>query len=203
MKLQIMKDLLPYGIGVNSSDTVVSRNAINEFFLQAVLNVYNEIEHYAVTFAAPQSYEALQLCSHEELAAFAEEQKCRYYYTNDLEVNAYFCYCLYNKNTNSSVGLDAIIKYVFNSLDVTGEPYYADQDPHCYKILCTGDVATSILTTEIISRIHENINQLVSVTEKWNGLVIRDEEALEVNTAGTTTSACRVCRVPVRMLNVQ
>lgn len=198
MILRNLLNLLPNGIDVNSEDHVESKNAINEFFLNAFLDWYNDLEHYAVSFAGPQSYNAIQFCDHDELSRFVNEQGLDYYYSNDLSVNQYLCYVLYKYGLNSALGIDAITKYAFNSLDTTGTPIYEGLDPHHYQILCEGDVATGVETPEVIDRIVDNINNQVSVTEQLDGLAIRENDSIPTYYGVYNGSThYRVCRMTI------
>lgn len=199
MKFENLKELLPSGIDVNDRSLVIPRNAINEFFLRAFLGFYDTIERYAVTFSAPYNSNALMLCDHDELEGMLTEMGLEYYYTNSLGVNQHFCKSLYNEAINSELFADALAKYSLNTLDVHGEIIYEGLPSHHYQILCEGDLITgNLLTTEVANRFKNNVNQLMSASERFSGIVLREADVVSAPyVGGTVTTSNRVIRITV------
>lgn len=180
-----LTQLIPYGVPLNSSNQVVSRQALNEFFLRGFENWFKQLfkvkdgtlaTDYSRSICRYNSLEACNKCTDAQLADAITELGFPYYSENLHEVNAMFLYNAYN---NPSKLLDSVCKYCANSNRVEFKPIYNPKNYNnfVYTLRVYGDL-TSIPDKQ---QLPERLLELVS---KWTtaGTYIKDMQLQDVGT---------------------
>lgn len=165
-----LTQFVPYGIPLNSTDKVESKNHINEFFLHGFENWYNQlftvdnietlVRDYSRSCTAPYSLAACRYCTDGQLEKFIQNEGFIYYAANDHDVNAKFVYDLFRYTYGTQEYLSSIAQYVSNNPDVDAELLYDGYKVYEYGIRLYGDIlgAENILT--MVDRILEHLKVL-------------------------------------------
>lgn len=165
-----LTQFVPYGIPLNSTDKVESKNHINEFFLHGFENWYNHlftvddigtlVRDYSRSCTAPYSLAACRYCTDDQLEKFIQNEGFIYYAANDHDINAKFVYDLFRYTYGTQEYLSSIAQYVSNNPDVDAELLYDGYKVYEYGIRLYGDIlgAENILT--MVDRILEHLKVL-------------------------------------------
>lgn len=165
-----LTQFVPYGIPLNSTDKVESKNHINEFFLRGFENWYNQlftvdeqhllIQDYSRSCAAPYSLSTCKYCTDDQLEKFIQDEGFIYYSTNDHDVNAKFVYDLFRYSYGTQEYLSSIAQYVSNNPNVEAEILYEGYSVYEYGIRIYGDIIGAETTTVMVDRILEHLKIL-------------------------------------------
>ena len=165
-----LTQFVPYGIPLNSTNKVESKNHINEFFLRGFENWYNQlftvddigtlVRDYSRSCAAPYSLAACKYCTNDQLEKFIQGEGFVYYSANDHNVNAKFVYDLFRYAYGTQEYLSSIAQYVSNNPDVDAEILYDGYDTYEYGIRLYGDILGSENVHIMIDRITEHLKIL-------------------------------------------
>ena len=165
-----LTQFVPYGIPLNSTDKVESKNHINEFFLRGFENWYNQlftvddigslVQDYSRSCTAPYSLAACEYCTNDQLEKFIQGEGFIYYSANDHNVNAKFVYDLFRYAYGTQKYLSSIAQYVSNNPDVDAEILYDGYSAYEYGIRLYGDILGSENAHIMIDRITEHLKIL-------------------------------------------
>ena len=165
-----LTQFVPYGIPLNSTGKVESKNHINEFFLRGFENWYNQlftvddigtlVRDYSRSCTAPYSLAACKYCTNDQLEKFIQGEGFVYYSANDHNVNAKFVYDLFRYAYGTQEYLSSIAQYVSNNPDVDAEILYDGYDTYEYGIRLYGDILGSENVNVMIDRITEHLKIL-------------------------------------------
>lgn len=182
-----LHQLLPYGIPVNDTDHVESKNFINDFFLMGMQNWYKGIQSFAPGCSAPYSLEGNLLCDDRILQRFIEESNLSYYNVNH-NILAKFVHDLYTAPLGTQALLTSLVQYASNNANVSAEAILSDQ-PHIYNIHVSGDIVGSDFTNQVIARLNESLNTVLPASEKWNGFTFTEEDEISTYAGGSTSAS--------------
>ena len=178
-----LRQIVPYGIPLNTEAHVEYTGYINDFFLQGFENFFGQlfkvengelVIDYSRSCAAPDSLFACKFCSDSQLESSITSAGFRYYITNDHAVNAKFMYDLNNIQFGTEGWLTAIAQYVANSPNVIAKPIYEGKDPYHYGIYFGGDITSSANTSTIIDRMIENLKVVGTAHTQVDEFVVED-----------------------------
>ena len=165
-----LTQFVPYGIPLNSTDKVESKNHINEFFLHGFENWYNQlftvddigtlVRDYSRSCTAPYSLAACKYCTNDQLEKFIQGEGFIYYSANDHNVNAKFVYDLFRYAYGTQEYLSSIAQYVSNNPGVDTEILYDGYGTYEYGIRLYGDILGSENVHVMIDRITEHLKIL-------------------------------------------
>ena len=165
-----LTQFVPYGIPLNSTGKVESKNHINEFFLRGFENWYNQlftvddigtlVRDYSRSCTAPYSLAACKYCTNDQLEKFIQGEGFIYYSANDHNVNAKFVYDLFRYAYGTQAYLSSIAQYVSNNPSVDAEILYDGYDTYEYGIRLYGDILGSKNVHVMIDRINEHLKIL-------------------------------------------
>ena len=165
-----LTQFVPYGIPLNSTDKVESKNHINEFFLRGFENWYNQlftvddigtlVRDYSRSCTAPYSLAACKYCTNDQLEKFIQGEGFIYYSANDHNVNAKFVYDLFRYTYGTQEYLSSIAQYVSNNPNVDAEILYDGYGTYEYGIRLYGDILGSENVHIMIDRITEHLKIL-------------------------------------------
>ena len=165
-----LTQFVPYGIPLNSTDKVESKNHINEFFLRGFENWYNQlftvddigtlVRDYSRSCTAPYSLAACEYCTNDQLEKFIQGEGFIYYSANDHNVNAKFVYDLFRYAYGTQEYLSSIAQYVSNNPGVDAEILYDGYSTYEYGIRLYGDILGSENVHIMIDRITEHLKIL-------------------------------------------
>lgn len=193
-----LTQLIPHGVPLNSSNKVVSRQALNEFFLRGFENWFKQLfkapdgileRDYSRSVCRYNSLEACMQCTDAQLADAITELGFPYYSENTHEVNATFLYNVYNKPPEL---LDSVCKYCANSNEVDFKAIYNPKNYNnfIYTIRVYGDLTS-------ISNIQELPTRLFEMVSKWTtaGTLVSQMQLQDVGTeinayAGVKVDTC-------------
>ena len=178
-----LRQIVPYGIPLNTDARVEYTGHINDFFLQGFENFFGhlfKVENgelvidYSRSCAAPDSLFACTFCSDSRLEEAITSAGFKYYTANDHAVNAKFMYDLNNIQFGTEGWLTAVAQYVANSPNVIAKPVYEGKDPYHYGIYFGGDISSSANTSTIIDRMIENLKVVGTAHTQVDEFVIED-----------------------------
>ena len=178
-----LRQIIPYGIPLNTDAHVEYTGYINNFFLQGFEGFFGQlfkvengelVIDYSRSCAAPDSLFACELCSDSQLEGAITRAGFKYYTTNDHAVNAKFMYDLNNIQFGTEGWLTAIAQYVANSPNVIAKPIYEGKDPYHYGIYFGGDISSSANTSTIIDRMIENLKVVGTAHTQVDEFVVED-----------------------------
>ena len=161
-----LRQIIPYGIPLNTDSHVEYTGQINDFFLQGFENYFGQLFKvedgeltidYSRSCAAPNSLFACEFCSDSQLESAITSAGFKYYTTNAHDVNAKFVYDLNNIRFGTEGWLTAVAQYAANSRDIVAKPVYGGKDPYHYGIYLSGDITSSANTSTILNRMIENL----------------------------------------------
>ena len=191
--------LIPNGAPLNEDAEVIPKGAINAFFLRGFEAWYADLEDMAAGASAPFSLAGCMACSNDELNRFLAEYGAEAYDSLEHGTKARFVHSLATTGLGTQGIIDAIIKYVFNSSDVTGQAVYDGCAPHYFKIHASGDIMAADLTDLATTRLIDNLDKFNLCTEKLNGLTYTQQETNEaIYIANPANSAMQLIRVNVQ-----
>lgn len=186
-----LTQFVPYGIPLNSTDKVESKNHINEFFLHGFENWYNQlftvddigalVRDYSRSCTAPYSLAACEYCTNDQLEKFIQGEGFIYYSANDHNVNAKFVYDLFRYAYGTQEYLSSIAQYVSNNPDVDAEILYDGYDTYEYGIRLYGDILGSENVHIMIDRITEHLKILGTAHTTLQAVEFEDTSS-EINT---------------------
>lgn len=190
-----LTQFVPYGIPLNSTDKVESKNHINEFFLRGFENWYNQlftvdeqhllIQDYSRSCAAPYSLSTCKYCTDDQLEKFIQGEGFIYYSTNDHDVNAKFVYDLFRYSYGTQEYLSSIAQYVSNNPNVEAEILYEGYSVYEYGIRIYGDIIGAETTPVMADRILEHLKILGTAHTR-----LRSVEFEETSPEIDTYAAC-------------
>ena len=178
-----LRQIVPYGVPLNTDVHVEYTGYINDFFLQGFENFFGQlfkvengelIIDYSRSCAAPDSLFACEFCSDSQLEEAITSAGFKYYTANDHAVNAKFMYDLNNIQFGTEGWLTAIAQYVANSPNVIAKPIYEGKDPYHYGIYFGGDISSSANTSTIIDRMIENLKVVGTAHTQVDEFVVED-----------------------------
>ena len=178
-----LRQIIPYGIPLNTESHVEYTRYINDFFLQGFENFFGQlfkvengklVIDYSRSCAAPDSLFACEFCSDSQLEDAITSAGFKYYTANDHAINAKFMYDLNNIQFGTEGWLTAVARYVSNSPDVIAKPIYEDKDPYHYGIYLGGDITSSANTSVIIDRMIENLKVVGTAHTQVDEFVVED-----------------------------
>ena len=178
-----LRQIVPYGIPLNTEAHVEYTRYINDFFLQGFENFFGQlfkvengelVIDYSRSCAAPDSLFACGFCSDSQLEDAITSAGFKYYTANDHAVNAKFMYDLNNIQFGTEGWLTAVAQYVANSHAVIAKPIYEGKDPYHYGIYLGGDISSSANTSTIIDRMIENLKVVGTAHTQVDEFVVED-----------------------------
>ena len=178
-----LRQIVPYGIPLNTNSHVEYTRYINDFFLQGFENFFGQlfkvengelVIDYSRSCAAPDSLFACEFCSDSQLDDAITSAGFKYYTANDHAVNAKFMYDLNNIQFGTEGWLTAVAQYVANSPNVIAKPIYEGKDPYHYGIYLGGDITSSANTSTIIDRMIENLKVVGTAHTQVDEFVVED-----------------------------
>ena len=178
-----LRQIIPYGIPLNTDAHVEYTGYINDFFLQGFENFFGQlfkaengelVIDYSRSCATPDSLFACEFCSDGQLEDAITSAGFKYYTTNDHAVNAKFMYDLNNIQFGTEGWLTAVAQYVANSPNVIAKPIYEGKDPYHYGIYLGGDITSSANTSTIIDRMIENLKVVGTAHTQIDEFVVED-----------------------------
>lgn len=178
-----LRQIVPYGIPLNTEAHVEYTRYINDFFLQGFENFFGQlfkvengelVIDYSRSCAAPDSLFACEFCSDSQLEDAITSAGFKYYTANDHAVNAKFMYDLNNIQFGTEGWLTAVAQYVANSPNVIAKPIYEGKDPYHYGIYLGGDISSSANTSTIIDRMIENLKVVGTAHTQVDEFVVED-----------------------------
>ena len=178
-----LRQIIPYGIPLNTDSHVEYTRYINDFFLQGFENYFGQlfkvengelVIDYSRSCAAPDSLFACEFCSDSQLEDAITSAGFKYYTANDHAVNAKFMYDLNNIQFGTEGWLTAVAQYVANSHGVIAKPIYEGKDPYHYGIYLGGDITSSANTSTIIDRMIENLKVVGTAHTQVDEFVVED-----------------------------
>lgn len=178
-----LRQIVPYGIPLNTDVHVEYTGYINDFFLQGFESFFGQlfkvengelIIDYSRSCAAPDSLFACKFCSDSQLEEAITSAGFKYYTANDHAVNAKFMYDLSNIQFGTEGWLTAVAQYVANSPNVIAKPIYEGKDPYHYGIYFGGDISSSANTSTIIDRMIENLKVVGTAHTQVDEFVVED-----------------------------
>ena len=208
-----LRQIIPYGIPLNTESHVEYTGQINDFFLQGFENYFGQlfkvedgelIIDYSRSCAAPNSLFACEFCSDHQLESAITGAGFKYYTANAHAVNAKFVYDLNNIQFGTEGWLTAIARYVANSLNVTAKPIYEGRSAYHYGIYLSGDITASVNTTAILNRMIENLKIVGTAHTKVDEFIIEDTSSvIETNAAVSAVDVGIFCEVEIPILYIQ
>lgn len=178
-----LRQIVPYGIPLNTDAHVEYTGHINDFFLQGFENFFVQlfkvengklVIDYSRSCTAPDSLFACEFCSDGQLEDAITSAGFKYYTANDHAVNAKFMYDLNNIQFGTEGWLTAVAQYVSNSPDIIAKPIYEGKDPYHYGIYLGGDITSSANTSTIIDRMIENLKVVGTAHTQVDEFVVED-----------------------------
>lgn len=178
-----LRQIVPYGIPLNTDAHVEYTGYINDFFLQGFEKFFGQlfkvengelVVDYSRSCAAPDSLFACEFCSDGQLENAITSAGFKYYTANDHAVNAKFMYDLNNIQFGTEGWLTAVAQYVANSPNVIAKPIYEGKDPYHYGIYFGGDITSSANTSTIIDRMIENLKVVGTAHTQVDEFVVED-----------------------------
>lgn len=178
-----LRQIVPYGIPLNTNSHVEYTGYINDFFLQGFESFFGQlfkvengelVIDYSRSCAAPDSLFACEFCSDSQLKDAITSAGFKYYTANDHAVNAKFMYDLNNIQFGTEGWLTAVAQYVANSHGVIAKPIYEGKDPYHYGIYFGGDITSSVNTSMIIDRMIENLKVVGTAHTQVDEFVVED-----------------------------
>lgn len=189
-----LTQFVPYGIPLNSTYKVESKNHINEFFLRGFEKWYNQlftvddigtlVRDYSRSCTAPYSLTACKYCTNDQLEKFIQCEGFIYYSANDHNVNAKFVYDLFRYTYGTQEYLSSIAQYVSNNPDVDAEILYDGYDTYEYGIRLYGDILGAVNVHIMIDRITEYLKILGTAHTTLQAVEFEDTSS-EINTYAT------------------
>lgn len=178
-----LRQILPYGIPLNTEAHIEYTGYINDFFLQGFESFFGQlfkvengelVIDYSRSCAAPDSLFACEFCSDGQLEDAITSAGFKYYTANDHAVNAKFMYDLNNIQFGTEGWLTAVAQYVANSPNVIAKPIYEGKEPYHYGIYFSGDISSSANTSTIIDRMIENLKVVGTAHTQIDEFVVED-----------------------------
>lgn len=163
---------VPSFLEINGSNTVQSTGYINKFFLDAFNTFCKQIDHICISQAAPYSLESCLLCSSAVVKDLFEQWDIPLYLDNSLTTNQKYIHRVSTTPFGTPSMVDNIIKYVCDRDTVTGTSTVTST-PHQYNVHVSGD-SVGLDINNVITRILDQTNILMPVTETFVGFVIED-----------------------------
>lgn len=202
-----LRQIIPYGIPLNTDSHVEYTGYINDFFLQGFENYFSQlfkvennelVIDYSRSCAAPDSLFACEFCSDNQLEDAITGAGFKYYTTNDHAVNAKFVYDLNNIQFGTEGWLTAAAQYAANSRNIIAKPVYGDKGPYHYGIYLSGDITSSANTSTILNRMIENLKVVGTAHTQVDEFSIEDTSSqIETNVAVGAIDASILCEVEI------
>jgi len=205
-----LRQIIPYGITLNTDSHVEYTGQINDFFLQGFENYFGQLfkvedgeltVDYSRSCAAPDSLFACEFCSDSQLESAITGAGFKYYTTNVHAVNAKFMYDLNNIQFGTEGWLTAVAQYAANSHNIMAKPIYEGKDPYHYGIYLSGDITSSANTATILNRMIENLKVVGTAHTQVDEFTIEDTSSLiEANAAVGAIDVGIFCEVEIPVL---
>ena len=206
-----LRQVIPYGIPLNTDSHVEYTSHINDFFLQGFENYFGQlfkvennelVIDYSRSCAAPNSLFACEFCSDSQLEDAITHAGFKYYTTNDHDVNAKFVYDLNNIPFGTEGWLTAVARYAANSRDIIAKPVYEGKDPYHYGIYLSGDITSSANTSTILSRMIENLGVVGTAHTQVDEFSIEDTSSqIEASAAVGAIDVGIFCEVEIPVVD--
>ena len=190
-----LTQFVPYGIPLNSTDTVESRNHINEFFLRGFERWYNQlftldgnnnlVQDYSRSCSAPYSLSACKYCTDNELEKHIKDAGFVYYSENDHDINAKFVYDLSRYPHRTKDYLTSIAQYISNNINVDVELVYDNCPEYEYDLRLYGDIIGSADIEVMLTRLLNHLTVLSTAHTRLRGV-----EFIETSPEIDTFAAC-------------
>lgn len=184
--------LVPSGIPLNSKDEVVSRGAINEFFLRSFETWFKQlfkvengelILDYSRSCSKPNSMDAVRFCTDEQLKDIIESNGFNFYSENSHENLSQFASSLENTQWGTLEWANAIVQYVSNSNNVTGQ-ITPSTNPYHYTLTIEGDIISTVNSETIKNRLLDLLQHIGTVHTVCDEISIIDETPIQSNLGG-------------------
>lgn len=178
-----LKQIIPYGIPLNTDAHVEYTGYINDFFLQGFENYFGQlfkvengelVIDYSRSCSAPDSLFACMFCTEGQLEDAITSAGFKYYTANDHSINAKFMYDLNNIQFGTEGWLTVVAQYVSNSPNVFARPIYEGKAPYHYGIYLGGDISSSANTSTIIDRMIDNLGVVGTAHTQVDEFVVED-----------------------------
>ena len=205
-----LRQIIPYGIPLNTDSHVEYTGQINDFFLQGFENYFGQLfkvedgeltVDYSRSCSAPDSLFACEFCSDSQLENAITGAGFKYYTTNAHAVNAKFMYDLNNIQFGTEGWLTAVAQYVANSHNIIAKPIYEGKDPYHYGIYLSGDITSSANTTTILNRMIEILKVVGTAHTQVDEFTIEDTSSrIEANAAVGAIDGGLFCEVEIPVL---
>lgn len=211
-----LRQIIPYGIPLNTDSHVEYTGQINDFFLKGFENYFKQLfevnyfRHgvkvkdgeltidYSRSCASPNSLFACEFCSDSQLENIIKDAGFKYYTTNDHAVNAKFVYDLNNIQFGTEGWLTAVAQYTTNSHNIVAKPVYEGKDPYHYGIYLSGDISSSVNTAVILDRTVENLKLVGTAHTQVDELIIEDTSSvIAANAAVSAVDVSIFCGVEI------
>ena len=202
-----LRQIIPYGIPLNTDSHVEYTSHINDFFLQGFENYFGQlfkvennelVIDYSRSCSAPNSLFACEFCSDDQLWDAITGAGFKYYTANDHDVNAKFVYDLNNVPFGTDGWLTAVAQYVANSRNIIAKPVYGDKGPYHYGIYLSGDITSSANTSTILSRMIENLGVVGTAHTQVDEFSIEDTSSqIETSAAVGAIDVGILCEVEI------
>lgn len=187
-----LERLTPDGLPLNDSAALVSRGAINHFFLKAFEAFYSTLKAEAIAAQAPFSLAACLACDDDELNGFLSEAGVAIFSPCSHDVKARMVNALAVSPLCSDDIVDALTKFAFGRSTVTGRAVYDGCAPYHFKIFISGDVTNADLSRVVGERVTANLNLFNTCTEILDGFNVEQLEryAEAMHVGGAAVSGC-------------
>lgn len=206
-----LRQIIPYGIPLNTDSHVEYTGQINDFFLQGFENYFGQlfkvennklVVDYSRSCSAPNSLFACEFCSDSQLEDAITHAGFKYYTANDHDVNAKFVYALNNTPFGTEGWLTAVARYAANSRDIMAKPVYEGKDPYHYGIYLSGDITSSANTSTILSRMIENLGVVGTAHTQVDEFSIEDTSSqIETHAAVGAIDVGIFCEVEIPVVD--
>ena len=189
-----LTQFVPYGIPLNSTDHVESRNHINAFFLHGFERWYNQlftlqngvlVQDYSRSCSAPYSLSACKYCTDNELEKHIKDAGFVYYSENDHDINAKFVYDLSRYPHRTKDYLTSIAQYISNNINVDVELVYDNCPEYEYDLRLYGDIIGSADIEVMLTRLLNHLTVLSTAHTRLRGV-----EFIETSPEIDTFAAC-------------
>lgn len=174
--------LLPDGTPVNTANKVESTGYINDFFLQAFDDYYNQlfkIDHgliydYSRSCQGLYSTTCSLLSSDDELAQRILDAGLHYYNDNSHESNANFVHRMNLMQSGREDDLKHLVMYAADLFALNIDIIYEGHMPYVYGLNIYGDITASANTESILYRLLQCLTVLTPAHTKLNDITFED-----------------------------
>lgn len=191
-----LKEFVPSFLKIVSDKSVQSRNAVNEFFLQAFELFYKPIQNISVSMSTPSSLDACEACSSDILMDYYKEFNIPYLFECSLEARQNFLYRVSTNPLGTQKIVDSVVKYVGSREDASGVAF-PTESPHVYSLKVSGNI-TGLDTDDFVRRYIQVANSVIPVTETLIDVSFEEKSPIQCY-VGTQSSSCEFVRCPLEL----